>query len=147
MSRVLLVLLGLCFIVNASAQDIKSPLDLAVAVETAITSGKGTSLAMLISAKTRPDTKRLVIQDFMVYRGSAHFAVKPIEPNDKAWEGLPLAELLKKQAERGYAFPAKPLGRIIVSGKRPGNQGISKVGAFYGKFGKNYLLMFATRKK
>ena len=147
MSRLLLVLIGLCFIVNASAQDIKSPQALAAAVATAITTGKAQSLAVLISPKTRADTKRLVIQDFMVYSGAEHFTVKFLKPNDKAWGGLPLTELLKKQAERGYAFPAKPLGRIMVSGKRPGNKGISKVGAFYGKFGKNYLLMFATRKK
>jgi hypothetical protein len=147
MSRVLLVLIGLCFIVNASAQDSKSPQALADAVAAAITAGKSKSLAVLISPETRADTKRLVIQDFMAYRGAEHFTVKRIEPNDKAWEGLPLTELLKKQAEHGYAFPAKPLGRIMVSGKRSGNKGISKVGAFYGKFGKNYLLMFATRNK
>jgi hypothetical protein len=147
MSRVLLVLIGLCFIVTASAQDIKSPQGLANAVAAAISTGKGKSLAMLISPETRADTKRLVIQDFMAYKGAENFTVKLIEPNDKAWEGLPLPELLKKQAEQGYAFPAKPLGRILVSGKRAGHKGISKVGAFYGKFGKNYLLMFATRKK
>lgn len=147
MLRVLLVMIGLCFIVNASAQEIKSPQALADAVAVAISTGKGRSLAMLMSTKTRADTKRLVIQDFMAFRGAEHFAVKHVEPNDKAWEGLPLPELLKKQAEHGYAFPAKPLGRILVSGKRPGNKGISKVGAFYGKFGKNYLLMFATQRK
>ena len=147
MSRLLLVLVGLCFIVNASAQDIKSPQDLTVAVTTAITSGRGHSFARLIDPKTRADTKRLVIQDFMAYRGAEHFTVKRIEPNDKAWEGLPLPELLKKQKEQGYTFPTEPLGRILVSGKRSGHKGISKVGAFYGKFGKSYLLMFAAPKK
>lgn len=147
MSRILLVLIGMCFIVTVSAQDIQSPQALAGAVATAISTEKGKSLAVLISPETRADTKRLVIHDFMVYNGAEHFTVKHIEPDDKAWQGLPLAELLKKQSEQGYAFPAKPLGQIVVSGKISGNKGISKFVAFYGKFGKNYLLMFATRKK
>jgi hypothetical protein len=147
MSRVLLVLIGLCFIINASAQDIKSPRALADAVATAISTGKSKSLAMLISTETRADTKRLVIRDFMAYRTAKHFKVKLIGPNDKDWEGLPLSEMIKQHTERGYVFPAKPLGRIVISGKKSGSPRISKVGGFYGKFGKNYLLMFAAPKK
>ena len=147
MSRVLLGLIGLCFIVNVSAQEIKSPQALADAVATTISSGKSKSLAMLISPETRADTKRLVIRDFMAYRKAKHFKVKLIGPNDKDWEGLPLSEMIKQHTERGYVFPARPLGRIVISGKKTHSPRISKVGAFYGKFDKGYLLMFAAPKK
>jgi hypothetical protein len=146
MSRVLLVLISLCLSVTAFAQEIKSPQALAEAVAAAVTAGRGTSLETLIDPKTRADTKRLVVHDVMNYKGSAQFTVKSIAPNDKAWEGLPLAELRKKQAARGYAFPTQPLGQIVVAGKRPGNKAISKFVAFYGKFDKQYLLMFAVAK-
>ncbi len=147
MSRALLVMLGLCFIVSASATEIKTAQALADAVATAISTGKGKALEMLISSETRADTKRLVVKDFMVYRGAEHFTVKLVNPNDRGWEGLPITKLLKKQAEAGYAFPTKPLGRILVSGKRTGSKKISKVGVFYGKFGKQYLLIFAKKNK
>jgi len=140
-----MILMGLCLIGNVSAQEIKSPQALADAVAAAISTGKGSALEALISSETRADTKRLVIKDFMAYRGAKHFTVKLVTPSDKAWEGLPLPELLKELAEAGYAFPTKPHGRILVSGKRTGSKKISRVGAFYGKVGKNYLLIFARK--
>ncbi|MBI1424887.1 MAG: hypothetical protein GC149_15680 [Gammaproteobacteria bacterium] len=146
MSRILLGLIGLCFIVNASAQENKTPQGLTDAVASAISGGRSKSLATLISPETRADTKRLVVQDFMGYRRAKHFKIKLIAPDAKGWEGPPLSEMIKQHTARGYVFPAKPLGRIVISGQKPGSPRISKVGAFYGKFGENYLLIFAAPK-
>ena len=147
MSRVLLVLISLCFSVTVFAQNITSPDALADAIKRAITDGNSQALARLISPETRADKKRLVIKDFMAYRRAEHFSVKLVAPNGEGWEGLPLPELIKQQKKAGYVFPARPLGRILVSGKRKGARKISKFGAFYGKSGKQYLLIFSELSK
>ena len=147
MSRVLLALIGLAFTITVSAQDIQSPQALANAVAAAIAAGKQESLAELFSPDAPGDSKKYAIQDLMAFKGATHLSAKPVEPGDKDWKGVPLTVLLKKQAEHGYAFPVEPLGRIMVSGQKAGESGISMAGAFYGKFGSNYLIMFASRKK
>ena len=147
MFRMLLTLLGLVFIVNVSAQDIHSPQALANAITAAIAKGDRASLAKLFSPDTNADSEKFAIQDFMAYEGAAHLSARPIRPDDKDWVGVPLPVLLKKQAEHGYAFPTKPLGRIMVSGQKSGQNHISMAGAFYGKLDNKYLLIFAKRTK
>jgi len=147
MKRVLLVLLGLLLFVGVRAQEIKSPEALAIAVSSAITSGDGKAMQDLIDPGTRPDTKSLVVKDCMAYRRADHFSVELMKAEDKTWTGPPLKKLIENIKKQGFEFPARPLGRIRVSGKRIGHKKNSKFDAFYGKFGKNYLLIFAARNK
>ena len=147
MSRLVFAIVGLIFVVNASAQGINSPQALANAVASAISSGKSASLAELFSPETNVNSKKYAIQDFMAYKGAAHLSAKPVHPGDKNWVGEPLPLLLKKLADHSYAFPTKPLGRIIISGQRSGQNNISMASAFYGKLGNKYLLIFAKPAK
>ena len=68
MSRLVFAIVGLIFVVNASAQGTNSPQALANAVASAISSGKSASLAELFSPETNVNSKKYAIQDFMAYK-------------------------------------------------------------------------------
>lgn len=136
---------GLAILGSASAQDARSPDELAAQLAAAILSAKPDQIAALFDSESDAEAVQNLVDRFRTFQGSEPFNVKAIGKRDGNWP-LPggrtpggLEGILQSSPE--LLFPVEPLGRVSVSGTKPSEAAGCKLSALYGKFGDRYLMM------
>lgn len=139
----------LASLVSASAEETRSPEDLRVRVTSAILSGNSDQITALFHSESDSELVQNLVYRFQAFKGS-ELNVKAVGKQDDDWPShqskTPASLEGTLQSFPELAFPVEPLGRISVSGTKPGEPTGCKVSVLYGKFGEKYFMMLANDK-
>ncbi len=137
---------------GASAQDARSPDELVAQVAAAISSAKPERIAALFDSDSESDSEAVqdLVDRFRAFKGSEQFNVKAVGKRDGNWPrrrwSTPGGLEGVVQNFSTLVFPVEPLGRVSISGKKPGAPAGCIVSVLYGKFGDRYLMMLGKER-
>ena len=164
MRNTIVVLFGLTISFSVSAQEARSPHELAAQVQRLVATKDINGIARLIHPSAEAASVERLKITLTTFIDAANLKVYPVPKDDKEAvrqflaqspvPGVPkpLEERVKKYADNGAFFEIAPLGDLVISGKRVdvasagSTASVSTISVVYGNQAGKYLIVFAKRK-